>query len=199
MHILINGSQKNKSSNSEYFLKYISKNLNNYKLFNLKKNNYEDIINSFDKCNNIVIAFPLYVDSPNTITLSFLDYIFDNNIYINKNIYIIINCGFREGVQNITALNIIKNWCLKVHANYCGSVLIGAGEVAGDKNMKFLSKKVFKGLDNLSNNIKRNTKANDIITTISLLNNRLYCLAANKSWYKDARKNGLKNKDIKIQ
>ena len=51
--------------------------------------------------------------------LNFLDYIVDNNINIyNKLIYVVINCGFREGEQNITALNIVKRWCEKVEANY---------------------------------------------------------------------------------
>ncbi len=181
MHVLINGSQKSKSSNSEYFLEYISKNINECTIFSLKKDSYKNIISSIKESENVVMAFPLYVDSPNTVTICFLDYIYDNNITINKNIYVVINCGFREGEHNITALNIIKNWCKKVHANYCGAVLIGAGEVAGNKKYQFISKKVFKCLNKLSNDIENNIVSKDMITTVSLLNNKLYCMIANIS------------------
>ena len=56
---------------------------------------YKDILNNVDISEIIILAFPLYVDSPNTITLKFLDYIYDNQINLaNKSIYVIINCGF---------------------------------------------------------------------------------------------------------
>ena len=55
-----------------------------------------------------------------------------NIVKHHKLIYCIINCGFREGEQNITALNIVKNWCDKVLIEYSGSILIGAGEVIKD-------------------------------------------------------------------
>lgn len=197
MHILINGSQKIEKSNSAYFLKYITKNLEKYKIFNLKNDDYEDIINNIILADNVVIAFPLYADSPNTITLSFLDYIIDNNIPLNTNIYVIINCGFLESEHNLTALNIIKNWCLKVGTNYMGAVLIGAGEVAGNKKYRLISNKVFQNLKILSNNIKENTSNGDQLCTISLLKSKLYCLCANMSWNKSGYKNGLDQDDIK--
>ena len=197
MHTLINGSQKLKNSNSKYFLEYIGNELNSYKLFNLKDNNFDDIVSSINQSENIVIASPLYADSPNTITIKFLNYIYDNKITINKNIYIIINCGFREGEQNITALNILKNWCQKVQANYSGSILIGAGEVAGNPKYKWLSTKIFKTLNKLSNDIKNNHKSPEYIATINLLNNSLYCLAANISWNKSAKKNGLQKNEVR--
>ena len=113
MYTLINGSQKNHLSNSRYFLDYISNYLDDYTTYDLMYSKFEDIINSVIKSNIIILAFPLYVDSPNTITLKLLDYIYDNKIDLsNKKLYVIINCGFREGTHNITALNIIKNWQL---------------------------------------------------------------------------------------
>mgnify|MGYP003299878163 CR=1 FL=1 len=109
MYTIINGSPKVINSNSSYFINIIAKNLDEYNIFELKKGNYNSIIESINKSKTIILAFPLYVDSPTSITLSFLDYIIDNKISLKKkNIYTIINCGFREGEQNITALNIIK-------------------------------------------------------------------------------------------
>ena len=195
MYILINGSSKLGLSNSGNFLNYISDYLDKYIIYNIKKDNFEDIIKSINMSDTIVLAFPLYVDSPNTYTLKLLDYMYDNNIG-NKNLYVIINCGFREGEQCITALNIIKNWCSKLNINYMGGLLIGAGEIVGKNKYKFITKKARRNLKKISLYIKNKKRCSDIITSMDLLNNRTYCLLANSSWTRNARKNELSKKDV---
>lgn len=195
----MNGSPKVINSNSSYFVNMITKNLDEYNAFELKDGNYNNIIDSIGKSKTIILAFPLYVDSPTSITLSFLDYIIDNKVSLkDKSIYTIINCGFREGEQNVTALNIIKRWCEKVKATYKGSILIGAGEIVGKKKYKFISNKVLKDLKEFSNIIKEN-KTKEIVTTMNLLNDKIYCMLANLSWNKKGRLNNLTKKELKIQ
>ena len=196
MYTLINGSSKIGSSNSEYFLNYISDYLDKYIIYNIKRDNFEDIIKSINISDTIVLAFPLYVDSPNTYTLKLLDYMHDNNIGSNKNLYVIINCGFREGEQNITALNIIKNFCNKLNINYKGSILIGAGEIVGKPKYIFITRKALKKLKEFSLCIKDKKRSNDIITSMDLLNNKMYSFLANKSWSRNAKKNKLTKNDI---
>ena len=199
MYTIMNGSPKVINSNSSYFVNMITKNLDEYNAFELKDGNYNNIIDSIGKSKTIILAFPLYVDSPTSITLSFLDYIIDNKVSLkDKSIYIIINCGFREGEQNVTALNIIKRWCEKVKATYKGSILIGAGEIVGKKKYKFISNKVLKDLKEFSNIIKEN-KTKEIVTTMNLLNDKIYCMLANLSWNKKGRLNNLTKKELKIQ
>ena len=188
MYTLINGSSKVGISNSGNFLNYISDYLDEYIIYNIKKDNFEDIIKSINMSDTIVLAFPLYVDSPNTYTLKLLDYMYDNSTG-NKDIYVIINCGFREGEQCITALNIIKNWCNKLNINYKGGLLIGAGEIVGKSEYKFITRKARKKLKEFSLCIKDKKRSNDIITSMDLLNNKLYCFLANKSWTKKIKKN----------
>lgn len=200
MYTLINGSPKPCHSNSSYFLKTIGFYLNDYNIFELKKNKYEDILNSIKNSDAIIFAFPLYVDSPPSLTLTFLDYIIDQNINMNeKLIYVVINCGFREGEQNITAINIIKRWCEKVNAVYCSSILIGAGEIVGKKKYKFISHKASKDIKKFTNIIKEKQKHADIITTMDLLNNKIYCYLANKSWNKRGKENNLNNYELRIK
>ena len=199
MYTIMNGSPKVINSNSSYFVNMITKNLDEYNAFELKDGNYNNIIDSIGKSKTIILAFPLYVDSPTSITLSFLDYIIDNKVSLkDKSIYTIINCGFREGEQNVTALNIIKRWCEKVKATYKGSILIGAGEIVGKKKYKFISNKVLKDLKEFSNIIKEN-KTKEIVTTMNLLNDKIYCMLANLSWNKKGRLNNLTKKELKIQ
>lgn len=200
MYTLISGSPKSNNSNSLYFLNYISSNIDKYKIFELRNSKYEEILKSIEESRVIVFSFPLYIDSPTSIMLSFLDYIIDNKLNLkNKLIYTIINCGFREGEHNITALNIIKRWCEKVEAEYCSSILIGAGEVVGKKKYKFISKKALNELKKFCSAVKSKNKISDIITTMDLFNNKMYCYIANKSWDNKGKKNSLSINDLKIK
>lgn len=198
MYIPINGSQKNHKSNSRYFLDYISKYLDDYNIYDLKYDGFNEIVDSIINTDTIVLAFPLYVDSPNSLTLKLLDYIYDNNIDLSsKKLYVIINCGFREGIHNITALNIIKNWANKVNINYSGSMLIGAGEIVGKEEYSYITSISTNKLKKFSKCIKDNRISKDIITTMDLLTNRVYCMFANHSWTKKGKINNLTKDALK--
>ena len=200
MYTLINGSPKPNCSNSMYFLKIISSYLNKYKLFEIKHDDYEEILNNIYKSDVIVIAFPLYVDSPPSIILEFLDYIVDKGIELkDKYIYLVINCGFREGKHNITAVNIIKRWCKKVKAIYCSSILIGSGEIVGKEKYKFISKKALKEINRFASVVEYKMLDDDKITTMDLINNQIYCFIANLFWNRKAKINGLTCTDLRVK
>lgn len=200
MYALINGSPKPLSSNSEYFLDIISNDLDDFFKLDLKKDKYHVIVNNIKKSDIIVLAFPLYVDSPPSIVLNLLDYLYDERIDIeNKSLYVIINCGFREGEQNITALNIIKRWCEKKKILYKGSILIGAGEIAGKKQYKYICRKALNKLHEFSFFIKDKEICSDLITTVDFLNNQIYCFLANYNWSKKGKMNGLNKFKMKIK
>jgi len=197
MYTLINGSPKKNSSNSNYFLNIISKHLDKYNLFNIKNKKYDEILNSINESDSIILSFPLYVDSPPSILLEFLDYIIDQKINLNKKyVYVIINCGFREGKQNLTALEIIKNWCKEVNATYASIILIGAGEIVGKEKYKFISRKALKNLEMFATTIKNHEIKEKIITTMDFLNNKAYILLGNYSWNKNAKLNGLTKENL---
>lgn len=200
MYTLINGSPKPQISNSLHFLKMISPLIDNAQLFDLRKNKYKEILDSVQKSEVIILAFPLYVDSPTSLMLEFLDYIIDNNInFKDKLVYVIINCGFRDGKQNITATNIIKRWCEKVGAIYGCSIQIGAGEIVGKNKFKFVSRKALKKIKEFSNIIKEKRQSTDIITTMDFINDKLYCYLANISWQKSGKKHSLSDNDLRIK
>ena len=199
MYTLISGSPKPVNSNSLYFLKIIGSYLDKYNLFELKKNKYEEILDSIKKSDAIILAFPLYVDSPTSLMLAFLDYIVDKKISLeDKLIYVVVNCGFREGEHNITAVNIMKRWCKKVKAIYGSSILIGAGEIVGKNKYRFISRKALKKIKDFANIVQLKQTEVDIITTMDLMNNKLYCYMANKSWSKKGKINGLSNLDLRV-
>lgn len=200
MYTLINGSGKLNFSNSFFFLELISNNLNNYSYFDLKRDDYDEILEDIKKSDVIIFAFPLYIDSPTSLTLEFLDYIIDRKIKLDdKLVYVIINCGFRDGRQNITAINIVKRWCLKVGTIYGSSIMIGAGEVVGKDKFRFISKRALKDIKRFAEVVEFKQKEDDIITTVDLLNDKLYSFLANLSWRKKGRKNNLTNIDLKAK
>jgi len=200
MYTLISGSPKVVNSNSMHFIDIIKSKLNNYNIFELKNSKYEVILDSVKNSDTIVFAFPLYVDCPTSITLSFLDYIIDNNIdFDGKIVYTIVNCGFREGEQNRTATKIMKRWCKKVGATYAGSIMIGAGEIVGKDKFKFISIKALKKINNFADTIKSKEIVDDVITTMDLFNNKMYCYVANLSWDKKGKKNNLSSSDLRIK
>ena len=85
MYTLISGSPKPNNSNSLYFLNKIKDSLDKHVLYELKKDSYENICDNIKLSHTIVFAFPLYVDSPPSITLKFLDYIIYVFLYLKKN------------------------------------------------------------------------------------------------------------------
>lgn len=199
MFTLINGSPRNNRSNSKYFLSFIEQKLDNYNLFYINKDKFCTILDSISISDAIVFSFPLYVDSEPSSLLSFMDYIIDNNIDIsNKKVYAVVNCGFLEGEQNITAIEIIKRWCYKTNTIYSGSILIGSGEIVGKKKYQLITKKALKELNIFAENVLNQKKFDDIITTMSFMNPRLYCTLANISWSKNGRKNGLSNDELRM-
>ncbi len=199
MFTLINGSPRNNKSNSKYFLSFIEQKLDNYNLFYINKDKFCTILDSINTSDTIVFSFPLYVDSEPSSLLSFMDYIIDNNIDIsNKKVYAVVNCGFLEGEQNITAIEIIKRWCYKTNTIYSGSILIGAGEIVGKKKYQLITKKALKKLNIFAENVLNQKEFDDILTTMSFMNPRLYCTLANISWAKNGRKNGLSNDELRM-
>ena len=90
-------------------------------------------------------------------------------------------------------------WCEKVEAIYGCSVLIGAGEIVGKEKYRLISRKALKDIKEFSNIIKLKEKRKDIITTMDLLNNRIYCYMANLSWNRKGKINKLSYNDLRVK
>ena len=127
--------QEKKSSGSSYLISELIKLLDNnvktkeYYISNLMKDKtlLEEII-SYDK---IIFASPLYADCFPSTMLEFMatfeDFIKEKN-NIKMDMYCLVNCGFLEGTQNKIAINIMKNYCIRLNFNWRFGVGIGGGE-----------------------------------------------------------------------
>ena len=185
----INGSPKINNSASNNFLKdiYNKKDKINY----IYKDKDEDIINNLKDSETIIISFPLYADSPTSGVLNFFEYIEDNNInLVDKNLYVIINCGFLESKQNNTAVEIVNCFFEKNDINFKGYFLIGGGPIVGNRTniiYKLLTIPYYFKKNKFKNKINKNE--NIYLKTSLMIPKWLYVLCANKSWKKQIYQN----------
>ena len=75
--------------------------------------------------------------------------------------------------------------------------MIGAGEIVGKEKYKIVSKKANKKLSYFAKIIKEKKITEDIITTMDLFNNKLFCIIANYNWNIRGKKNNLSSLDLK--
>lgn len=204
----INGSPRKERSGSSYLISELVKLLDN----NIKTNEYfisdlmknksllEEVI-SYDK---ILFASPLYADCFPSTMLEFMAELetFTKEKDIKKiDIYCIVNCGFLEGTQNIIALDIVKNYCIKLNFNWRFGIGIGGGEfMAGSKNMPLnsrMKKTVYNAFLDLKEDIENNSNAQiDNILVNASIPKFIFKLAGNFGWKSMGKKNNLKPKDL---
>lgn len=189
MILYINGSPRVSKSNSNTFLKDID-------AINIKylyKDSFKVISKNINNVNTLIFCFPLYVDGPPYKVIEFMEYIKEYNIDIkNKNIYIIVNCGFLESKHNITACKIIENFCINCGALYKGCFKIGAGEIIGKRDKRFLFKLISLSYYFKIRRFKKcinNKKEVDFSTSIHPMTKRLYIFIVNMSFKNQISKN----------
>lgn len=214
--VLINGSPKGEKSCSkellEIFKSELEKENNVYEISILDKRiKDEDKFHIVSNCDNIVIAFPLYVDCLPSTVIKFLEgfekYTKDNNIKCDSRLYCIVNCGFYEGIQNRQALKVVKNFTQHIDKiKYDGGIGIGTGPfIYGSSSIPWEAKikaSVRKEIDKLIDAIKNDESINKDLFTEANMNKRLYIQAGNFGWISSGFKNkvylsGFNNKPYK--
>jgi multimeric flavodoxin WrbA len=204
----INGSPRKERSGSSYLLSELVNLLDSnittkeYYIDNLMKNKtLLDEIILYDK---IIFVSPLYVDCFPSNMLEFMNIFEDfiknkNNLKIDM--YCLVNCGFLEGTQNRTAINIMKNYCMRLNFNWRFGLGIGGGEfMAGSRNMPLnsrMKKPVYNAFLALKKDIENTSNAPmDNILVSPKMPKFIYKLAGSMHWKSMAKKNNLKVKDL---
>ena len=204
----INGSPRKGISGSSYLISELTKLLDNnvktkeYYISNLMKDKtlLEEVI-SYDK---IIFASPLYADCFPSAMLEFMatfeDFIKEKDT-IQLDMYCLVNCGFIEGTQNKTAINIMKNYCNRLKFNWRFGVGLGGGEfIAGSKDMPLnsrMKRPVYNAFLALKEDIENSSYEikNDILTNAKMPK-FIFKIAGNLAWKAMAKKNSLKPKDL---
>ena len=204
MVVLLNCSFRGEKSNSNYFLGLLEQLLEGdcerVQLAQIK--DFEEIYQKFVDADAVVLAMPLYVDSAPAQVVELMERLYERKSEELKGlrIYAVTNLGFYESRQMEHELAIVKNWCTKMEMVYGGSLAIGAGEMMGGLSYVPLdqgpNKEMGEGMKKLAACIKEGAVTEDIYTEPTGSPRNMYLLAAQMNWAPQAKKNGLKKRDI---
>ncbi|MEY8329600.1 hypothetical protein AALB81_09725 [Lachnospiraceae bacterium 48-33] len=202
---IINGSPKESKSTSELLIGYLMPFIKGNEIitYNVCKTDFSKTqFSQIQSSEVLIFAFPLYIDSINSLLLRFLIEL-QKREFRNKNInvYCIINNGFYEGRQNHVAADIMKNWCKAAGLIYGQTLGVGAGEM-----LPFLkdiplgygpNKNIGIALQKLSQNILSLNQGEDLFIAPNWPRFLWKIQASLCFWYPRAKKNGLKRKELK--
>ena len=199
---LINGSPKRSKSASSVLLNdlktFISSDTMSFEFHTPKVS--DDFIKCLNDFDVLVFFFPLYVDGVPSHLLSCLCELEDINI-TNKNIriYGVVNCGFYEGIQNNIALEILKNWTLKLGLVWgMGVGFGGGGALLSMKTLPIgIGPKASLGVafKYLAKKIEEKSSSENKYISINFPR-FLYIVLAEWGWKRAIKANGGKTKDI---
>lgn len=143
-----------------------------------------------------VFSFPLHLDAVPGHLLSCL-------VQLEKlcpvlprvRVYAVVNCGFYEGIQTQSALEVLSNWCARAGLVWCGGTGVGGGgclaAVTGKKHGSGPKAPIDRALDLLATAITEDeTRENKYVSVA--LPRFLYKCAAQLGWRFQLRSNGLK-------
>ena len=109
--------------------------------------------------------------------------------------------GLYESSQLINLFSAVKQWCVKMNADYCGGLGISAGELLGVL-MEFTpfrfgpTRKAAEGMRTLADAIRGGAIIEDIYAEPFHFPRSLYIKIANTNWNRTAKRNGLKPDDL---
>lgn len=186
MILFINASGKAKNSNSKYFSDLL--NIDNCIYSYLYKDKFDKIIYNINKCNTIVFLYPTYVDTVPAKLLEFIEYY--NGDFKNKDIYLMVNCGFLENYHNDLSIEYMENYIKEKKGNFKGYYNIGSGEIIKIcKKYNYFKPLVSNFFIKLHLFKKKVLNKEDVRlkTNMNFLSKRNFCKMANFFWKKKMR------------
>lgn len=201
--LMLCGSPHNEGGNSTFFLNALKEKMNGEgKIYNIMYSPEiaEAAFLQSLKCGeNIVFSFPLYADALPAHFLAFLKKIKASaeGILSQSKVYVIVNNGFYDDVQNRIAIKIMRKWCDKCGLLKGRVLAVGAGGMVQAAPLgKGPLSKIDNALDQLAEDIEK-CKSGDTIFIKPSFPRFLYTFMGNMSFTAEGRKNGLEKKDIK--
>jgi hypothetical protein len=150
----------------------------------------------------LIFAFPLYIDA---VPSHLFRMLVNLEGYLKKEmkgeifVYALVNNGFYEGEQNHIAFEIIDNWCKRCGLHFGEGIGHGAGEMLGIVQNIPVGKGPLTNLGlamkSLVNSINTQSGGETALKNPNFPH-FLWRLSAHAYWRSQAKKNGLKIKDI---
>ncbi|UQZ32992.1 hypothetical protein C2I18_05085 [Paenibacillus sp. PK3_47] len=208
---LVNGSPKGKSSNSGVLLEKLKplisegNELSPYRVNvkPLKPEQYREL----NEADVLVLAFPLYFDAVPSHLLRMMVEMEEFRQQKPGNpdltVYALINNGFYEGHQCTIAADIVRNWCSRCGFRFGMAVGHGAGEMLSSLSRVPLGKGPMKNLgralDQLSGAILTRSSRDSLFIQPNFPRIAWRLSATYSFWHPQAKKNGLRPKELRKQ
>lgn len=203
--VLIDGSPKTEKSNSRYFAEELRTCLSSAcRIDELRINKpyiSDESIERIRQSDVLVICAPLYVDQIPAHLLYALQRIELAMTQSLKQIsvYAVLNCGFFEGVQIELAMEILESWCMMSGLIWRGGIGVGGGEMLGMLTDVSLGKGPKKSLGLAMQSLAKSIESGSVHPFKAAepdIPRSLYMTFANLGFSSQAKKNGLKKKDL---
>ncbi|MBV1758288.1 MAG: NAD(P)H-dependent oxidoreductase [Dethiosulfatibacter sp.] len=210
------GSPKKSRSTSESMSDYLAEKIKESVNWNIEKihilTNIQENPDTIEKAANqsdvIVLAFPTYVDSlPSHVIRALM--LMESRLDKTKirEFMVLINCGFPETFHNDNALKICHFYAKQNGLDWRGGIAVGAGgAIVGKKltDLGGMAGNLMKNLAVLADRlVEHETSEDDSILRVQTVPTRMYNMAGNMGWKKQAQKLGVQDRlydkpDIKI-
>lgn len=218
---LINGSPKVRSSASGILLEDLKAYLGETEVMEFGFHTgavTEQEAEALNQADALVFSFPLYVDGIPGHLLSCLAGLEETSLKNREiRVYGIVNCGFFEGIQAETALQVLENWCARAGYVWGSGVGVGGGGALAqmpktksghgprepvEKALKVLADAICAGQTQENQQTLENQQTQEIQQMqenqyVSVAFPRfLYKLAAQTGWRQVIKANGGKARDL---
>ena len=202
--VILNCSLRADNANSKRFMKRILPLLDGeHEIINLSSYlaHPEKLVEELLTAEKIVLGMPLYVDGVPSAPLRIMEMLEKSGKAAGKKIYVVANMGLYESKQIKHLLSIMKTWSEACGSEYCGGLAIGAGEMLkmmmrSENIDKGPSKNMAEGVKKIAAAINAGEAMDDVYADVYKFSRSMYMFCANASWPLDAKKNGLKKKDL---
>lgn len=172
----------------------------------LTKKTTLDAFQTMLEADALVLTFPLYFFClPGMLARFLLDYcqfrLQHQDQAGHPRIYAVVNCGFPEANINEEAVRVVKSFAGKIEADFRFGVMVGGGGMLLGAREVPIMKKTLATLNDafriMADDIVRDQREPlDNVTIEMNCPRRLYLFMGNRGWPIEARKNGLKKKDL---
>lgn len=204
MILLLNCSYRGVNSNSNYFLECLESQCTDTceKIHLNQLKEISVLVEKMKEAKALVLGMPLYVDGAPAQVVELMEKLADDyrEGFLGLSVYVVSNLGFYEGRQSHILLEIVRNWCAKMEISYGGGLAVGAGEMLGGLKTVPLdqgpNKQLGEGMRKLAGAICKGEQIEDLYVEPAGFPRKLYMLAADMSWGKNVKRNGLSKKEI---
>ncbi len=201
---LVSGSPKLNSSASRTILtaleKYLADSSDGKNIITHRHISAPDTAQTINDSDAVVLAFPLYVDGVPSHLLAAMEQLErEKCLNAGTRVYVVVNCGFYEGIQCEPAVRIAKNWCRRCGAQWEGAIGFGGGggfDMMDAIPMGVGPKKSLGGaLRSLADCVSEGTEYGERYLSIDFPG-FMYRIGAHSYWRMQARANGLEKSEL---